>query len=57
MTYTYRCPKCRKVKEADHSMKEDPAIYCHKCGQRMTRVIAGGGAVLFPMSSRTRGVT
>jgi predicted nucleic acid-binding Zn ribbon protein len=57
LTYIYRCPVCKRVREEDHSIKDTPDIYCKKDGQKMVRVIAGGGAVLFPMSSRSRGVT
>jgi putative FmdB family regulatory protein len=53
VTYQYRCPKCRRVEEYEHGMKEEPDIYCKRCGQTMTRVITGGSTVIFPMSTRS----
>ncbi len=57
MTYIYRCPKCRRVREIDHGMQEKPDLYCHRCGDRLKRIVTGGGSILFPMSSRKNGVT
>jgi predicted nucleic acid-binding Zn ribbon protein len=64
MVYTYRCPACGHKKIHEHSMKVDPVVRCERkvaggcrCGAVMKRVIPGGGAVLFPMSTRTRGIT
>jgi predicted nucleic acid-binding Zn ribbon protein len=57
MTYTYKCRKCLHVQEEEHGMKEYPVVYCPRDGEQMVRVIQGGGSVLFPMSSRSRGVT
>ena len=57
MTYLYECPVCKNVREEEHGMKENPDVYCLRDGEKMFRVITGGGSVLFPMSSRARGVT
>ena len=64
MLYQYRCPVCGWRTEHEHSIKADPVIRCERkvangcrCGAAMKRMIPGGGAVLFPMSSRAKGVT
>jgi len=64
MTYLYRCPVCGHKQYHQHSIKVDPVVKCARvmpsgarCGAAMRRVVTGGGAVLFPMSSRTRGIT
>jgi len=61
--YEYRCPVCGSRTTRWHGMTEQPDVRCERkaagarCGAKMKRVVSGGGAVLFPMSSRTRGVT
>ena len=64
MTYLYRCPVCGHKAYHEHSIKTDPTYRCERtvaggarCGAVMKRVVTGGGAVLFPMSSRTKGIT
>ena len=61
--YEYRCPVCGNRQEHSHGIKAEPDVRCERkaagarCGAKMTRVVTGGGAVLFPMSSRVKGVT
>ncbi len=48
MFYDYICPKCGEEKEINHSMLEDPIIYCEKCVEVvMKRVITGGAGTHF----------
>jgi len=47
-TYDYQCPKCEKVEEHVHSMKEEPKITCKKCKKKMARKISyNGGGFIF----------
>ena len=52
MQYTYKCPICRHVQDEEHSIKDDPPIYCFRCGKEMKRVLSLAGGVIFPMSTR-----
>lgn len=39
-TYTYRCPKCKKINEVVHKISEDPVIYCD-CIDRINSHMSG----------------
>jgi putative FmdB family regulatory protein len=47
MRYIYKCPKCKKEHEVEHSMKDEPEIKCPDCGSICERVIFGGTGVIF----------
>lgn len=50
IAYVYSCKSCGHLKEAYHSITEDPLIVCDRCGWEMERrpqkfglVLKGGG--------------
>lgn len=47
VTYDYHCEACKAKAEIAHSIKKNPKIKCLKCGNVMTRLISGGGGVIF----------
>lgn len=44
--YVYRCVECREEQEVQHSMKEDPDVFCPSCDGYCTRVPQAAGVVL-----------
>ncbi|GMO36973.1 MAG: zinc ribbon domain-containing protein [Termitinemataceae bacterium] len=46
-TYEYHCEKCPDDFEVFQSMKDEPLTVCPKCGGAVSRVITGGGGVIF----------
>ena len=40
--YDYGCGECGFVREEFHSMHEDPAYVCTRCGKRLTRLPSAG---------------
>lgn len=39
--YDYQCPKCEKIKEEFHLMKETPDIFCDTCKKvKMQKVLS-----------------
>ena len=46
-TYEYVCEPCGGKAEIVHGIKEDPEVICPKCKGPMTRLISGGGGVIF----------
>lgn len=44
--YVYRCVDCKAEKDVEHSIKEDPDIFCGECDGLCTRVPQPIGTVL-----------
>lgn len=44
--YVYRCVDCKLEKDVEHSIKEDPEIFCASCDGYCTRVPQRIGTVL-----------
>lgn len=44
-TYSYECPKCNKIKDIFHSMKEDPIIKCDNCKVKCNRLFGKGNLI------------
>jgi putative FmdB family regulatory protein len=52
MKYDYRCRECGAIQIEEHSMKDEPIIYCNQCRSvgkqvQMDRVISGGCGIIF----------
>jgi putative FmdB family regulatory protein len=46
-TYEYKCEKCNHLFEKFQNMSEEPVKVCPVCGGKVTRLISGGGGLLF----------
>ena len=46
-TYEYKCKKCNHLFEKFQNMSEEPVKACPVCGGKVTRLISGGGGLLF----------
>lgn len=42
--YDYECPRCARVEEHEHRMRDNPRIGCPDCRCDMIRVPCGGAA-------------
>lgn len=53
MKYDYRCRECGAIQAEEHSMKDEPIIYCNQCicnvnkQVQMDKVISGGCGIIF----------
>jgi putative FmdB family regulatory protein len=57
-TYEYRCDECGYLFELNHSINENPAVFCPKCKSQSRRLITGGsGFIMKGSGSKYSGET
>lgn len=52
--YDYQCPRCGNIEELFRPMQEKLRPHCRNCKETMTRLISGGGGVIFKGPGWTR---
>jgi putative FmdB family regulatory protein len=50
-TYEYRCDECGYLFELNHSMKENPTVFCPNCKNQVRKHITGGNGFILRGSS------